>query len=263
MKRKLTLWQLLGLVAASAPILYFSVPAIHGLLFGSPMFTLSYGITFLILPLVTSVLLYALVLWRKKKVLTRVILAAVVLVLAYFALIFSVLIGDFRNQSIYSGGEALSHYAGLAYPEGMPSAESLGAPDDALFMYYRRSCAIFRSDCDSLILTYSPEEYAARTAELDRQDLFHTKPLSTQFHTPEVPLYPEFDWEGWHLRYLKMDGTPLCYPTEMVLVGTNDRESSIAWIYFTDFDLDWISSHEDFLLEDCGWQHLPENEKRK
>ena len=41
MKRKLTLWQMLALVAASVPILYFSVPAIYGLLFGSPMFTLN------------------------------------------------------------------------------------------------------------------------------------------------------------------------------------------------------------------------------
>lgn len=258
MKRKLTLWQILALVAASVPVLYFSVPAIYGLLFGSPMFTLSYGITFLLLPLITSVLLYALVLWRKKKVLTRVFLAAVVLGLAYFTLIFSTLIGDFRNQSIYSGEEALSHYDELAYPEGMPSSDSLGTPADALFMYYRRSCAIFRSDCDSLILTYTPEEYDARTAELDQQELFHTKPLSTQFHTPEVPLLPEFHWEDWHLRYLNMDGTTLCYPKEMILVATNDRESSIAWIYFTDLELDWISSHEDFLLEDCGWQYLPE-----
>ena len=255
MKSKLSLWQIVGLIASTAPVLYLTVPALHNLFFGSSMFTFSFGITFLILPLITSMLLWGLVLWR-KKIWIRIILAVVVLALAYFSLIFSTLVGDFRNQTIHSGQDALTHYAGLAYPEGMPDPESLGSPVDTVFVSYRLSCAIFISDCDSLILTYPPEEYAARTAELNRQDIFHTEPLSSS----EDPLPPEFTWEGWHFRYLKMgskfSSENLTYPSRMILIGTNDAESAICYLYFNDFDLDYISSHEEFLLNYCGWKFI-------
>ena len=254
MKQKLSILQIIGLVLCAVPVLFWIYHGIRHLLFGNALFTWSYALLFFLIPGLTAALLWLLILWR-KKVWVRVLLAVLILVPLSFLWFFTVILGTFREQTVLTGAEALSSYAQNTYPEGMPTDP--GSPTEVLFAAHTKQFAIFRSDCHTLILTYSPEEYAARTAELDRQDSFHTEPLSTHYHTPEIPLYPEFSWGNWYFRYLNMDGTDLDYPKEMILAGVNDTEHAISYLFFTDFDMDYIPSHEEFLLDECGWNYLP------
>ena len=254
MKSKRSPWQIAGLIASAVPTLFLAFHGIRNLFTGNALFTPFFAVVFFVLPVVATVLLWCLILWR-KKVWVRLILAVLILALLSSIWFFTVVLGTFREQTVLTGTEALASYAEKSYPDGMP--DDFGSPTDVQFVAHTKVCALFRADSDTLILTYAPEEYAARTAELDRQAIFHTEPLPTHYHTPEIPLYPEFSWDNWYFRYLNMDGTDLDYPKEMILVGINDAEYAISYVYFRDVDLDYIDSHEEFLLNECGWQYLP------
>ena len=54
---------------------------------------------------------------------------------------------------------------------------------------------------------------------------------------------------------LSLEAYDLYYPKELVFVGVSQSRNEIAFIYFYDFDLDYIDrSFADFLIEDCGWE---------
>ena len=254
MKQRLSLWQLIGLIVSAMPALFFAYKGIKHLFFGNALYTPSFAFVFFVLPTIAAALAWLLILWR-KKVWVRVTLAVLTLLPLFFFWTFILLLGTFHSQTVVTGAEALSAYAETSYSAVMP--DELGSPTDVTFVTHTLECAIFRADSNTLLLTYSPEAYTAQTACLNSQSIFHTEPFPVLSSAPADPLPPEFTWEGWYFRYLSEDQTTLSYPSELILVGTNDAECAITYVYFKDIDLDYIDSHEEFLLNECGWQYLP------
>lgn len=46
------------------------------------------------------------------------------------------------------------------------------------------------------------------------------------------------------------------FPEDFYLIGFNDERNQIAYIYFTDPDLDTIEDFSQFLSADCGWDKM-------
>lgn len=222
---------------------------------GKAVLTGSYAVAFLLLPALTLAVLY----WTIRRTWHpgwRGLLCAVMLLVAVFVGFWMWLLGHYTCYDHTVGGNALVRYEADVRDSHRlpPEVPDLGEPERTEYHYFYNNWFIFSSECYTLICTYSPEDYAARTTALESQYIFHTEPLDAG----DGEFEPLYTLEGYEFRFLEM-GTEtydLYFPHEMVLVGTNDETCEIVWSYFLDEDLDDIDDPVEFLLEDCGWKFI-------
>lgn len=135
----------------------------------------------------------------------------------------------------------------------LPSVAQLGEYTDVQYKYLRRECFIYLSDAYTLRASYAPEEFAKMTDWIDSTYIFQ----ETVINEAEVKSVREasFTIDDFRFRMLSLDEYDLYYPKRMAFIGVSDEKREIAFVYFYDFDLDYISdSLADFLVEDCGWE---------
>ena len=254
MKRKMTRWQKVGFCAAA---LLPTIWLLLGLLMvlGGSVFTLSFILAHLLLPILTIALLYRTI-RRNEYTSDRVVFSILILAGAFILAIFLMTRGHFSIYDHANGQDALDLYEkDIGHYDLMPEATDLGNPEQIEYHYFFNQIAtFFDSDCYTLICTYSPEDYAAMTAELEDRYTFHTEPLDAG----ETDLPPLYTLDGYEFRFLDMasDTYHLMFPKTMILIGTNDETHEIVWSYYDDDDLDYIPDPEAFLLEDCGWKFI-------
>lgn len=253
---KMTRWQWLGLIAAGLiPGVWLILGLILWLL-GASVPTFSYVFTYLLLPATVLVLLWRIVRkgWNPGW---RAFACIALLIGAVWLTTKCMAVGHFSIYDHAEGEDGLAMYErdiGASNPL-LPEVVDLGAPEQIEYHYfYNQWVTFFRSDCYTLICTYSPEDYAAMTGALESQYVFHSAPL----YAGETTLEPLYELDGYRFRFLQMDGEAydLRFPKDMVLVGTNDETREIVWSYYYDDDLDSIDKPKDFLLEDCGWKYI-------
>ena len=64
-----------------------------------------------------------------------------------------------------------------------------------------------------------------------------------------------FEFDGFEFQMLSLKEYNLYYPKQIVFVGISKKNNEIAFVFFDDIDLDYISdSFEEFLVEECGWE---------
>lgn len=144
--------------------------------------------------------------------------------------------------------------------EALGSPE-LGTPESIRYHYYKTSFAIFESHAHILLCRYSPEDYAARKASLEAQYAFRTEPLignvsmdgenalllepCARIGDDEFRfLYPGDGANDYGARFYK----------RCLLFVTNDVTHEIAFVAFSDDDLDEAEDLTWFLNEYCGWR---------
>lgn len=136
-------------------------------------------------------------------------------------------------------------------PYGLPTLSQLEPYEDCRFNYTVRRVAFFESHAYLLILEYTEGEYEERKGALEGEYTW----LSEQIPGETEGLRPEFEVDGFHFR--AVEGGQ--YPKQMLLIGTSDEGSEIAYLYFRDMDLDYIGhTMEDFLREETGWSRAVE-----
>ncbi|MBQ8404520.1 MAG: hypothetical protein IJX55_08900, partial [Clostridia bacterium] len=114
--------------------------------------------------------------------------------------------------------------------------------------------AIFTCNSYALISEYNEEEYEVQKALLNEKYIFQSEEMgafdTVCEHTAVV--------DGYFFRTLSVEGEYkyINYPKNMFLIGTNDQTKEIVYMYFNDIDLDYISSLEDFINDDCGFEHM-------
>ena len=254
MKQKMTRWQRVGFCAAA---LLPTIWLLLGLLMvlGGSVFTLSFILAHLLLPAVALLLL-----WRtirsNKHAAWKWVLSIVILCLSILLDIMLMGVGHFSIYDHAKGQDALDLYEkDIGHYELMPEATDLGNPEQIEYHYFFNQIAtFFDSDCYTLICTYSPDDYATMTAELEDRYTFHTEPLDAG----ETDLPPLYTLDGYEFRFLDMasDTYHLMYPKTMILIGTNEETHEIVWSCYDDDDLDYIPDPEEFLLEDCGGKFI-------
>ncbi len=223
---------------------------------GAIILNRSFVITFLILPMVTIGGNLLMIIRIRRRVL-RAVLCILWLVALTFATFVMSLFGYYETIRSYENEEAYRAYSRAEVPDLMPAPEKLGAPEKLEFhKYFSQGFAIFTCDSWVLIGQYDQAAYAQEKALLDSRYQFQKNPMQVGYE-PEYETEPWFEADGFTFRFLSVEGEyPLFYPKHLMLIGTNDTTGEIAYLYFSDPDLDYVTSVQGLLDEDFGWEHI-------
>jgi len=141
----------------------------------------------------------------------------------------------------------LGDQVNIPCPYDLPKISELGNFVDYRFRYQAYRVSLFQADSHILIAEYEPEEYAEAKAGLD----YAWRTEGIKGETEDFP--PVFSLNGFEFRAVEGG----YYPKEMFFVGTCDETEEIAYIYFYDQDLDFISPDmAEFLIKESGWREV-------
>lgn len=213
--------------------------------------SLIFILTFMLLPAVTLSLLALCIFGNRKpvgKIFLSILLLIVFLCLFHFLNVF----GKFEMLSHYEKDQIAEHYSQVKedFPQ-MPSLSAVGQPIRMdYYDYFSQQMGIFTCDADHLICQYDAEGYIIQKTRLEEEYAFQVDVMSESGHDCE----PAVELDGYHFRTLSIED--FMYPKRLMFVATNDATKEIIYLSFYDDDLDYIVSLEDFLLDDCGWEHI-------
>lgn len=135
----------------------------------------------------------------------------------------------------------------------LPSVAQLGQYTDLKFKYLQKQYFIFESEAYTVKATYSGSEFEKMTQWID--DTYQFQNTVKNYRDEETEMPASFRLGDFAFRMLSLEAYDLYYPKELIFVGVSHNRNEIAFIYFYDFDLDYIDrSFADFLVEECGWE---------
>lgn len=134
-------------------------------------------------------------------------------------------------------------------PYDLPKQEYLDSCLDYRFDHTAKRMGPFCSFAYTLICEFSEDAYAAEKASLDSLYTYTTEAIQGD----GTSFQPEYELDGFYFRAVEGG----YYPHEMLFIGYSDSSNEIAYIYFHDEDLDYVSpSLPDFINENTGWNNL-------
>ena len=220
------------------------------------IFNVGFIVTFIVLPLVFtgffSLCLFSNI--RKSyKVILSINIAASFIILAYFSLI----IGEFATAKHYDAAEAEQKYT-IVQDENklLPELSQVGQYIDIEYHRVFQTALFFSWETDYLICKYTPEEYEIQKAELEEKYVFQTEPPEPSYH--DITCEPTAEVGEYQFRFLNFEeySHEIYFPQDLILIGNSDKTQEILYIAFKDFDLDYISDLEDFILNELGWKYI-------
>lgn len=135
-------------------------------------------------------------------------------------------------------------------PVVMPELETLGNLTDTDFLYRYKTNVIYDLTVYRLTVSYDEEDYEKEKALLDSRYAFYDSPIS-ESEAKNHALAVDFEYRGYSFRTVRDDSAAtLFYPRQMFFVGTNDKKKTIAYIYYEDSELDYLTSFPSFFREE-------------
>lgn len=157
-------------------------------------------------------------------------------------LLFSALLwwwcGFFYSTSSY-------HYKQVSQYEysPLPTIGSLPEHKSVKYKYFKDYMGIFESEAYTMIVKYDEETYKNQSKVIYEPFENIEDGYKVKRNTSPIEL------DGFSFEMYSID-----YPKAIYFVGTNDETNQIAYIYFVDHDLDYISEpYSVFIDESCGW----------
>ena len=128
----------------------------------------------------------------------------------------------------------------------MPSLESLPEYEDIKYVSTHRSMVLFESDSIALIVNYDNDTYENEKNKLDDDYVFLKKEVKSKFDETKYYITEnEFSINSYKFRVIDdTQSSNIEYPKSVGLIGTSDEKNSIAYLYFYDFDLDYIGKED-------------------
>lgn len=216
---------------------------------------LNYGFALaFILPSLTTIGLLALFMFSNCKNMWKVIVSVVFLVCFAISFWFLAFITPIVQVKHYEGDEVKEHYNSVCdeNPQ-MPQLSEIGQPTNVESYYVLHSAAIFASEIDYLICCYTPEEYKLQKAALEEKYVFQEENLVGYQGNENEPSVQVGDYR---FRMLSVEEYSLDYPKSFVLIGYSDDACEIVYMAPYSFDQDDISSLENYITFDCGWEYV-------
>ena len=178
-----------------------------------------------------------------RKIIKNIFIVLLVLVL-FFAAFLYLLIGTYNwiktdltqyEQDIQKIGNASVF---------MPDLESLGSYTDINYSY-KVKCysplARFYSDGFALFVTYEDAQYQAYKAKVLTDYAFLQEPVKRSQDTYELPV-TEFSYKNYHIKIVPDEEyVDFCACKSFLMIGFNDDDSRIVYLYYYDFDIDYIA----------------------
>ena len=200
------------------------------------------AVVYFLIPLL-AVGVLALCIFSNSKSWKKYILCGVILVVFLITFFFASLIVGWTQLERYEGDKAVQQYSSsVSENKLMPKLSELGNPEKIEYYNLFSAFFIFSYETDGLICTYTQEEYAIQKARLDTTYNFQAEKA--------------VEIDGYQFRMLSVDEYYLDYPHEVVLIGCSDDTNEIVYLEFYDIDLDYITSLEEFIADECGWKYV-------
>lgn len=170
----------------------------------------------------------------------------ILLVIASVLAIIALLIWYFYFATITNSN--LSHYAKkrvgyISSSDVMPDLDTLPNYNDILYQYRQKRLLFFSSDTLLLAVTYDDETYLAQKENIEEKYfLDHAIANGEKFSIPEY----EFSINSFTFKVLgNEDGSnEYEYPKHFGMIATSDEKNTMAYLYFYDEDLDFISENK-------------------
>ncbi len=150
------------------------------------------------------------------------------------------------------GEDAVIEYGLIPSTTTLPSSSELGQYDKIEYIQFEYTQTNSTTNSNYLICHYNAESYQQQTYYLWQCYLLNASADSLAFSLGDY----DFQWCFRRLdSYPESDSLhlPLCFPTYLCLISTNDKTHEIVYMYSTKSDYD---EPIDFLLNDCGWEHI-------
>ncbi len=183
-----------------------------------------------------------------KVVATLIILVCVIGFSSFFKVI-----GGNTEFDAYKGIESVNKYNESLPPEDSrniyePYIETDGYGEyEDIAHYHYLSTGFFWEQAETKILKYNSENFKKETERINTEMSFYEEAVE------EDEPVPVFTFEGFNFR-LQEEGC--WYPKEMCFVGINEETKEIAYVEFSDYDLDLVWDFYELLNNDCGWSFV-------
>ena len=230
------------------PVLVFVAGV--GLIKEGMLITTSLVVSYFVFPVI-AVLLFVVVLIKAKKDWLKGVLCVFVLVVFGISVLTCRLFQAYEIINKYENEELKTKYSEITN-ELMPSLNEISNPQKLEYYHYVSNFYIFEADAKTLICEYDDITYSQQKAELEKKYVFQTDSIIDDENNCE----PSAEIDGYSFRMISVDEYANHYPKEVVLVATNDGENEIVYMCFCDDDLDYIDSLDEFIIDDCGWEHI-------
>lgn len=133
--------------------------------------------------------------------------------------------------------------------EFMPELDELREFDELKFGYQETTQFLFLSKTASLTVQYSPDDYLQAKESVMQAYDFLDAPFREQDDyyiasrtSNDYLLDDAFSYKGYNFRVVNYDGCKF-----FGMVGTNDDTCSIAYLYYSDTDRDYIAEEDEDL----------------
>ena len=129
----------------------------------------------------------------------------------------------------------------------MPNINDLPVHENMQYISTHKSMILFESDSIALIVDYDNEIYEAEKSKLDEKYTFlKEKVKSTYDETKYFIPENEFSINTYNFRVIdSSQSSNIEFPKSFGIIGTSDEKKSIAYLYFYDFDLDYIGEENE------------------
>lgn len=139
----------------------------------------------------------------------------------------------------------------------MPTVGELVEYKDFHTLFHHGTSAPFEWDAYTLIVDYYIGNYEDMKKTVTEQYAFEASRITDK--TGES-IDTVFYTDGYQFRLLNVSKYRKSeddeFPEDFYLIGFNDERQKIAYLYFTDPDLDTIEDFPQFLSADCGWDQM-------
>lgn len=245
--------RLIGFIlCVSLPV--FAITLGIRMLMKGTLFNFGFAIAYFLIPLFTAGLL-AWCIFSGSKTLRKTITSGAILALFAVSFLCSFIFVGFVQAKRYEGTQAQIQYAAVKNENPlMPELSGIGQPAAIEYDNIVTAFFLFYAETDYLICRYTPDEYEMQKAALETDYAFQETVITGDFSNCD----PSVEIDGYRFRLLSPDEYKgeIFYPKNLVLIGFSDAAREIVYAAFEDADLDYISSLEDFITNDCGWKYI-------
>ena len=144
--------------------------------------------------------------------------------------------------------------------ESVSAPIEVGTTESVEYHTFARSSFIYETRSWILLCRYNEAEYERAIASMEERFHFRTEPLGTgdyDDHREEISVNPYTMIGDDRFRMLDpRDGEKSRFYKGCFLIMTNDIKHQIAYIAFSDDDLDMTESLENLITEYCGWKYI-------
>ncbi len=244
-KKRFDIYRVLSLVLLSILPIIAIIKGIE-LVKDGMILTNSIIFTFFVLPII-AVLLFVIILVKAKKTWAKVVMCFVVLIASIFCFVGFCGFQKYERINCYEN-EALQEQYAENTNAFMPALTEISKPEKLEYYHYEGSEFVFQWESKVLVCEYSEDEYLQNKTSLDEKYVFRIDDRANKDQITDI--------DGYSFRMLSTGEYETDFPKENVLIATNDATKEIVYLSFYDQDLDYIDSLDEFILDNCGWEHI-------